>query len=101
MREALDALGLPNDGTHISWPLGLRALAPGPEVRQIRAQIDALITQAISSGGNERTAEQINGAVARLRYLLSNKGQFLARTTYLEALHFLDGLDDAAKRIKG
>jgi hypothetical protein len=99
--EALNSLGLPNQAGRLYWPLGLRVLAPGPEVQQIRLQIDGLLVQAAAGGSDAASLKTLNQAVARLRYHLAAKGSVMARTTYLEALRFLDRLDEAVRQLKG
>jgi hypothetical protein len=95
-----DAVGLPSTDGHLNWPLGLRALPPGPETQELRRQVEALLQLAMaerSAGETDtRTAQEANRAVRKLRDLLSTRGiDTMASQTVAEASGFLNKIDDA------
>jgi hypothetical protein len=99
--DVLNARGLPNQAGRLYWPLGLRVLPPGPEVQQVRLQLDARLAQAATGGADASSLQEMSQAVSQLRYFLAVKGSMMARTTYLEAWRFLDRLDNAVRQLKG
>jgi hypothetical protein len=100
--SALDSLGLPHDGNHLSWPLGLRVLPP--ESQQIRQQIDTLLPRAtlgkLNGQADEASLRQLTQAVGRMRQLLASKDSVLAKTTVDDARSFLRQLDEAVKGLQ-
>lgn len=102
---SLDALGLPNSGGHLDWPLGLRVLAPGLEARALRQQTDQLLqTAALASTTgqvNPRVIKETSQTVQRLRRMLSHEGSAcLASATTAEAQQFLDKLEHVLDTLK-
>jgi len=98
--SALDALGLPNNGSHVSWPVGLRVLPPGPESQQLLLQIEG----ALQLGGgqsNPQLLKEGQQAVRQLRYRLdAGAGDRLASATVAQAREFLDRVEHALKTLE-
>jgi hypothetical protein len=97
----LDALGLPNDGGRLSWPLGLRVLAPAQEVQQERLHIEGLLQRAALQATSGSVAcsvlKEMDRAVVRLRGMLQARGDGLAEATQSEARRFLGQLSQVVK----
>jgi hypothetical protein len=69
--NALDSLGVPNEGGQISWPLGLRILAP-EEQGGVRQHIEALFQLKTNQAeaADTRIADELGQSLAKLRTLL-------------------------------
>jgi hypothetical protein len=96
-------LGLPGEKGRLSWPLGLRILAPAPEAEALRQQIDGLIQSLAYQAGSGQvqsgTVDAATGATRDLRRLL-RRGEgsaAIAEYTYQEADRFLGRLDSAIR----
>jgi hypothetical protein len=103
----LDTLGLPQEGGRLSWPLGLRILAPGPDTQALRQQIDALLQMAAAqqaAGGkvSPSTLQELNAAADRLQALLARAAdrRVLPEAVQSEADQFLRKLRDAVKAMR-
>jgi hypothetical protein len=97
--DMFDALGLPSKDGHLTWPLGLRILPPGPRTGPLRKQIEAAIKAAAGAAENDELAGRVLNLgrqnVRRLRRLLNENEYKFASFTTKEARHFLSDLDDA------
>jgi hypothetical protein len=96
-------LGLPGEKGRLSWPLGLRILAPAPEAEALRQQIDGLIQSLAYQAGSGQvqsgTVDAATGATRDLRRLL-RRGEgsaAIAEYTSQEAERFLSRLDSAIR----
>jgi hypothetical protein len=103
--NVLDAMGLPNAGGRLDWPLGLRILPPGEKTVLLRNQIDALLGMAAiqSARGpvNPKLLQEASKAVNELHSLLREKRTaFEASFTYNEADRFLDKLAHGLKLLQ-
>jgi hypothetical protein len=104
--NALDVIGVPNDGGRLSWPLALRILPPALEARELRERAEVLVQAAAIqwAGGrlNPSTAKEASHAVARLRSLLADRSPTLpiSREACQEGSRFLDGLQSALESLK-
>ena len=103
--NVLDAMGLPNAGGRLDWPLGLRILPPGEKTVVLRNQIDALLGMAAiqSAQGpvNPKLLHEASKAVNELHSLLRDKRMaFEASFTYNEADRFLDKLAHGLKLLQ-
>jgi hypothetical protein len=100
--SVFSALGLPSEHGRLTWPLGLRVLAPAAESQKLRDQIESLLpvmaSQAPGGQGQSGTAAEATRAVSDLRKLLRNGGgAAMASFTLDEAEHFLDKLGRVLK----
>jgi hypothetical protein len=94
----LDALGVPTKNGHLSWPLGLRIVAPAPTAAALRQQIDGILQLAATQPSGKLSAgdvELATSAAEQLRGLLKkNSGSVaMAESTYRDANRFLDRLE--------
>jgi hypothetical protein len=102
----LDVLGLPTVGGRLSWPLGLRVVAPAAKAQVLRRQIDAVLTLAAapSAGGqlSSGAVELATSAAEQLRTLLRQKqgSAVMAERTYRDATAFLDRLQVSLLALK-
>jgi hypothetical protein len=99
--QLLDTLGLPTAKGQLSWPLGLRMMAPAPEAEDLRQQINGLVQtlayQVASGQVQSGTVEAATHATSELRRLW-RKGQgsaAIAEQTARDANRFLDRLNTA------
>jgi hypothetical protein len=91
----------------IAWPLGLRILPPGPQTRELRSEIEALVKQALRQADSGR----VNGKLlANIRRDLDKLGRLLAeradtlsvsRFTLKEAARFLKELKELVQDLEG
>jgi hypothetical protein len=101
-----DALGVPNNGRQLTWPLGLRILPPAAETEALRRQLDALLPslgQPRTDGGASSSAlEEANRVVDQLQARLRTQkdGGGMAAHTYTEAERFLQQLKQGLKAIR-
>jgi hypothetical protein len=103
--NVLDAMGLPNAGGRLAWPLGLRILPPDEKTVLLRNQIDALLgiaaRQAVQGPVNPKLLQEAGKAVKELHGLLREKKLvFEASFTYNEADRFLDKLAHGLKLLQ-
>jgi len=102
----LDALGVPNDGSRLTWPLGLRILPPAPETQTLRRQIDGLVRllaqQAASGQVSSSTIQEASRAVDQLHARLRDRKDSLptSANTFHEADHFLTQLEHGLKALR-
>ncbi len=97
----LSAMGLRNQDGKLTWPLGIEALRPVTEVKPLQEQIDGVI-QIVANGraseSNPGLVDQAKKSCTHLRSLLRSHGRdHFDASTYREAMHFLDQLDDGLK----
>ncbi|HKB35524.1 MAG TPA: hypothetical protein VKD72_03660, partial [Gemmataceae bacterium] len=75
--NVLDAMGLPNGGGRLDWPLGLRILPPGEKTVVLRNQIDALLGMAARQSAqgpvSPKLLQEASQAVNELHSLLREK----------------------------
>jgi plastocyanin len=95
----LTASGVPNDGSQLQWPRGLRVVG-GPAAEELRRQIDALLQEAAAQAHtgpvNPHLTKELGRSVDALRKVLRRDRQerfSLPLTTYEDAEHFLARLD--------
>jgi hypothetical protein len=105
LSAVLTALGVPNSGGHLSWPLGLRILPPAEETRDLRQQLDGLVqllaVQAAGGQVNANALQEATRLVDRLHTLLRDRRDALrSSVTYDEAESFLNRLESTLKALK-
>jgi hypothetical protein len=94
-----DFLGLPHEQGHLSWPLGLRVLAPAAKVEGLRRQIESLVQVAASQAAHgevrSTTVELAADATNQLRELLKKADGtgVLAEQTRIDARRFLNRVE--------
>ena len=103
--NVLDAMGLPNGGGRLEWPLGLRILPPDERTVVLRNQIDALLGMAARQSAqgpvSPKLLQEASQAVNELHRLLREKQTaFEASFTYNEADRFLDKLAHGLKLLQ-
>jgi hypothetical protein len=89
----------------VSWPLGLRILAPAPESERLRRQVDGLVrltaVQVVYGQVNPNTLDAAIRATTQLRTLLRQSGRdAMAEHTFHEAGQFLDRLHTNLRSFK-
>ena len=95
----IDVFGLPHETDTLSWPLGLRILAPAAKSQELRQEVDAQVqlaaAQAATGQVRSGTVEAATNATSQLRDLLRKKGGSagMAEQTVRDAEHFLDRID--------
>jgi hypothetical protein len=100
-----ETLGLLTEGGRLSWPLGLRMLAPASQAQELRRQVDALVRIAATQAGGgtvqPATVEATTAAVGQLRALLHQQSgsAAMAEQTALEARRFLDRIERTLQAI--
>jgi hypothetical protein len=88
------------DEPALQWPLGLRILPPGPEVAELRGEVDALVKlalrQAESGKVRPQLVKRIHRDLATLERLLEERADRLPASGYTirEARRFLKDLND-------
>jgi hypothetical protein len=103
--NVLDTLGVPNDGSRLSWPVGLQILPPAAETSAMRQQIDALAlevaTQAANKELNAGTLQETIREVNKLQGLLFENGSRIpALTSFQQADQFLTRLKDGLSGLR-
>jgi hypothetical protein len=105
LSRVLTAIGVPNDGGRLLWPLGLRALRGGA-TDEMRRQIDALFQaeaeQTQTGPVNPQLAKELARSLDALRTFLRRDREerfSLPLTLYEDAESFLARLDQAQKRL--
>jgi hypothetical protein len=97
--NALDLLAVPSENGKLTWPLGLRILAPAPQAQQLRQQVEGLVRslgfQAASGQVQSNTIEAAIQATRDLRSLLHKRegSAAIAEHTYRDAERFLQQLE--------
>jgi plastocyanin len=104
LSRVLTAVGLPNEGGQLEWPVGLRALREAEDLRQ---QIDALVHQASEQAqagpANAQLADELGRSRVALRNLLRRDQEerfSLPLVAYEDAERFLTKLARAEKRLR-
>jgi hypothetical protein len=98
--------GLLNDEGKLDWPLALRILPPGPQVSQLRQQIDArageLQREAATGQTNPGLARELSHDVDTLRSLLADRAESLpvSQQALTEARRFLHKLQDTLQTVR-
>jgi hypothetical protein len=101
-----DALGVPNDGSRLTWPLGLRILPPATESQTRLRQIDALVqlmAKQATAGGqvSANTLQEARRAAEQLHALLRDRKDALtSANTFNEADRFLTQLERGLKALQ-
>jgi hypothetical protein len=97
-------MGFLKDGGRISWPLGLRALPPAQETRELRSQVNSLLQDAVSQAANGKVdaglLQELSNDVDRLNRLLQARANDMPENTYIDARQFLKNLDDAVRLLQ-
>jgi hypothetical protein len=99
----LVALGIPADGGHIQWPVGLRILRSDNDAKDLRQQIEASIHLLVYQAAGTGNARYVVGAVRALEQLRS--ATYLERYSlglgnYQEAERFIDKLETVIERMR-
>ena len=96
--------GLPAQGGHLQWPLGLRTLPPANETKALRQQLDLVLsfvaTQAAAGQVNRAFIDEGLEAVRDFRRLLRPREGAMADVTYTDAMRFLDRAERGLTKIK-
>lgn len=100
----LTAAGISNDKGEMSWPVGLQALFPATENKELLRQLNAgLQTAALQKSDGSIDAESLKGlthAAARLRQMLQQREPYLQALTYREADRYLKNIENALTQIQ-
>jgi hypothetical protein len=101
---ALEALGLPNAGGRLDWPLGFRLLPRNSEARVWQQQLDNLLPTAVAQAGegqvNPQTVAEIKRSLDNLSDLLRSRAPDMPRDTAVQAERFLQQLNAAVKMLR-
>jgi hypothetical protein len=101
----LTAAGLSNEAGELSWPIGLQALFPATENKQLLSQLNAGLQIAAlqkSDGSVDNQAlDTTTHAAARLREMLSQREPYLQARTYREADRFLKNIETTLRQLQG
>jgi hypothetical protein len=97
--NSLDLMGVPSENGKLTWPLGLRILAPAPQAKILREQIEGLVRSlAFQAAGGQVQSSTIDAAIqaaSDLRGLLRRRegSAAIAEHTYRDAERFLKQLE--------
>jgi hypothetical protein len=97
--------GLVKENAKIQWPVGLRSLPPQAQTREMRDQIDTLMSQCKrqAASGQEVDAgalQEISRTIERLRQMLKGQIDNLSFGDYTAARRFLGELDGGVTVLK-
>jgi hypothetical protein len=94
--KVLTAIGVPNDGGQLSYPLGLQVLQPQTENLQLLDRIETLFqvmaNQEIRGEVSANLAAETRGALDRLQTMLKARQTNMMPDTYSQAQQYLDKL---------
>ncbi len=97
-------IGLLKDGGRLAWPLGLRALPPADQTRELRSQVGTLLQDAVGQAANGKVdpslLQELSRDVSRLQKLLVARANDLPEDTYIEARQFLNDLDASVRTLR-
>jgi hypothetical protein len=104
-RNYLDALGLPNDGGRLSWPVGLRIVPPANEINPVREQVEVaalLAGRELVRGdkADRRILDQATRDVRWLRWLVMDSEGKVPYQSIEQSVQFLNKVDKGLKLAK-
>jgi hypothetical protein len=88
------------DEDGLAWPLGLLILPPGPQIKELRSEVETLLKVALKQASrgevSPKLVAKIHWDLSKLRRLLNERAFAMpvSNDTVAEAKRFLEALQD-------